>query len=113
MALLVVLAVLLALAWRQHNPMWLLLVPALGWLWLAKAASLSALGCDDNGWWCCSKAAQVQPFTIHSSTVCRASLVKLQYGRWPWQYWLLRADQFHSAEDFKALRRCVYRDLHL
>lgn len=110
LALAWLLAVVLAFAVTKQFYWSLLLMPALAWKGLRLAPAYPAhLGCDQNGWWW-QQQGRRQQLLVCSGSVRRHDQVKLQYGHWPWQYWLLLSDQFRSDEDFRQLRRCLYRD---
>ncbi|GGY45265.1 hypothetical protein GCM10011297_17840 [Bacterioplanes sanyensis] len=100
---------LLAMAVTKQLYWPLLCVPVLLRLGCRRAVSPLHLGCDGQRWWWQHNGQQYE-FFIRPGSVRRADQVKLQYGHWPWQYWLLLADQFRSDEDFRQLRRCLYRD---
>lgn len=66
---------------------------------------------DEQGWWRDVGDGYWRPIRLHAGSVKRPELVIWQYGRWPWQRWLLRPDSFSSPAEFQQLRRLLYPEL--
>ncbi|WP_157729886.1 hypothetical protein [Bacterioplanes sanyensis] len=95
-------------AWWKQAPVLLLALPVVLALCFTRGQlNIESLGCDQRGWWC-QYGDKTRSFQPRAGSVRRPDMVKLQYGRWFWQYWLLYPQQFQSAEDFQQLRRCLY-----
>ena len=67
-------------------------------------------GCNASGWWIMVRGER-QAVRWRSGSIRRYELVRLQWGFWPWQHILVRADSLANSEDFRRLRQVLYAQL--
>ncbi|WP_320820791.1 hypothetical protein [Thalassolituus sp.] len=104
------LLVLLPLSW-WFSLMIALAVAFLSWRFAQRMqVSVERIGCDARGWWILV-GGQRHWVRWRSGSIRRYELVRLQWGFWPWQHILVRADSLANDEDLRRLRRALYTQI--
>jgi toxin CptA len=68
------------------------------------------IGRDARGWWILVRGHR-RAVRWRSGSIRRYELVRLQWGFWPWQHILVRADSFVNDADFRRLRCALYAQI--
>ncbi len=108
--------VVLLVAWRLFSPdlAGALLIFIIGGLLLVACfqvgwpeRDVTAIGCDDTGWWLNQRGKRVR-VEWRAGSWRRRDLVVLRWSIWPWHALTLRSGSFSSEGEFRRFRARLY-----